>query len=292
MNLNRPALAACLLLSAGPAHAEAPALPSLPDPLAGRALPGAERLVWNRLPLRIALPTGGERLVSFGVPVRVGLPPELGADALRTQILGGTIYWTALKPFPASRVQVQATGSGNIYLIDLAASQGGSAAPVEVAVPEGPAPSPLHAGAVPPGLPGLPGSAPAPEPPKPKEQDYATLVRMAARHLYGPARLRRLPEGVHPAPAPGPGTDWRLVRGGAVESTPLAAWRSGGLHVTAVRLRNATGGELELDPRRLRGRWLAAAFQHARLAGRGDLRDTTAAYLISAQPYAEALDGR
>lgn len=290
MSQNRTAPALALLLAVSLAQADTPALPSLPDPLAGRALPGAERLVWNRLPLRITLPTGGERLVNFGVPVRVGLPPELGADALRTQILGGTIYWTALKPFPAQRVQVQATGSGNIYLIDLAASRDGSAAPVEIAVPEGPSPS--NAASLP-GLPGLPGgvAAPAPEPPQPKEQDYATLVRMAAQHLYGPARLRRLPEGVHPAPVSGAGADRRLVRGGGVDALPLAAWRSGALHVTAVRLQNATGGSLDLDPRRLRGRWLAAAFQHARLAGRGDLRDTTAAYLISAQPYAEALDG-
>lgn len=291
MSQNRTAPALALLLAVSLAQADTPTLPSLPDPLAGRALPGAERLVWNRLPLRITLPTGGERLVNFGVPVRVGLPPELGTDALRTQILGGTIYWTALKPFPASRVQVQAVGSGNIYLIDLAAAQGGSAAPVEVAVPEDPAPSAPQAGTAPPGLPGLPGGVPVPEPPRPKEQDYATLVRLAAQHLYGPARLRRLPEGVHPAPAPRSGADRRLVRGGAVDATPLVAWRSGGLHVTAVRLRNATGGSLDLDPRRLRGRWLAAAFQHPHLAGRGDLRDTTAAYLISTQPYEEALNG-
>ena len=63
-------------------------------------------------------------------------------------------------------------------------------------------------------------------------------------------------------------------------------------YVTAVKLRNLTGGDVVLDPRRLRGDWLTCAFQHARLAAHGDWRDTTSAYLISARPYEEALDGR
>ena len=100
-----------------------------------------------------------------------------------------------------------------------------------------------------------------------------------------------MPEGVYAEAAVAePGT--LLYRGGALEATPIAAWRSGSLHVTAVKLRNLDFGETVLDPRRLRGNWQAAAFQHSRLAGRGDLRDTSAAYLVSLQPYAEALNGR
>lgn len=287
--MSRPCLAclalACLVQSA--TAAPPPQLPALPDPLTGRVLPEpAEHLVWNKAPLAVTLPVGRERLAMFPVPVRVGFPPELGADALRTQIVGGTVYWTALKEFPPQRVQVQAA-SGNVYLLDLAAGKSGQATPLEIVLPE------QAAAAQPvPGLAGLPPAAPAPaEPPPPKEQDYATLIRLAAQQMYAPARLHRLPEDVHPAPAGGAATT-RLLRGGAVEASPLAAWRSGALHVTAVKLRNLDAGEAVLDPLRLRGNWLAAAFQHARLAGRGDLRDTSAAYLVSGQPYAEALDGR
>ncbi len=287
MKRTRPALPTCLALAGFVQSATAaPQLPALPDPMAGRVLPEpAEHLVWNKAPLAVTLPVGRERLAMFPVPVRVGFPPELGADALRTQIVGGTVYWTALKEFPPQRVQVQATPSGNIYLLDLAAGKSAQATPLEIVLPEQAAAAQLV-----PGLAGLPPAAPA-EPPPPKEQDYATLVRLAAQQLYAPARLHRLPEGVRPAPAGGEATT-RLLRGGAVEATPLAAWRSGSLHVTAVKLRNLDAGEAALDPLRLRGNWLAAAFQHARLAGRGDLRDTSAAYLVSGQPYAEALDGR
>lgn len=282
-------LPALLLAAALPAFG-APALPPLPDPMAGRALPAGEppeRLAWTRMPLAITLPVGKERLVSFPVPVRVGLPPELGADRLRTQIVGGTVYWTALQEFLPQRLQVQATESGNVYLVDLSASKGAPPLPpLEIALPEA---TPDLVGAALPAT-GTP-TFPPPEPPKPREQDYATLVRMAARHLYAPARLHRVPEGVQRAPAGGEPSPL-LVRGWAVDATPLAAWRSGSLYVTAVKLRNRTFEPVDLDPRRLRGQWLAAAFQHGRLAPRGDLRDTSAVYLVSIRPYPEALNGR
>jgi integrating conjugative element protein (TIGR03749 family) len=274
------------LLASGPAAGATalPPLPDLPDPLAGHTVPEPPaRLVWTKVPLAITLPVGRERLVSFPVPVRAGLPPELGPEVLRTQIVGDTVYWTALQPFSAQRVQIQATESGNVYLVDLAASRDASALPhIAVSIPETPTAAEVS---------GSVAVPPVAAPPPPKTPDYATLIRLAAQQLYGPARLRRVPEGVHRAPVTG-GTGRLLVRGGAIEATPLAAWRAGALYLTAVQLRNRTYDPIDLDPRRLRGRWLAAAFQHPRLAGWGDLRDTTAVYLISTQPYPEALDGR
>jgi hypothetical protein len=136
----------CLVV-AGPAFADDPAqaptiVPSVltqpppPGPVDLNS-PGPERLIWNKMPLSVALPVNRERLVSFSVPVRVGLSSDLGKDVLRTQIVDGTIYWTAYKAFPVHRIQEQAIGSGNTYLVDLSASeQTGSAAPVEVALPE------------------------------------------------------------------------------------------------------------------------------------------------------------
>lgn len=287
-------LPSLLLLASLAAQAAPPALPPLPDPLAPgkRVLPAGEppeRLVWAKIPLSVTLPVGRERLVSFPMPIRVGLPPELGGDVLRTQIVDGTIYWVATQEFPAKRIEVQATGSGNIYLLDLSASKSATvSAPVEISVPE------AKPEAVAPGKAGMPmaqamPSAAAPTAP-PKEQDYVTLTRMASQHLYAPKRLHRVPEGVHRAGVARTATD-TLLRGGGAEATPLVAWRSGSLYVTAVKLRNLTDGELVLDPRRLRGQWITCAFQHGRLLPKGNLRDTTAAYLISAKPYEEALNG-
>ena len=73
-----------------------------------------------------------------------------------------------------------------------------------------------------------------------------------------------------------------------MSATPLIAWRSGSLHLTAVTLRNVTATPIELDPRSLRGEWLTATFQHNRLLAAGDEADLTVVYLVSPQPFAVA----
>ncbi|GEM_PF-310684 len=249
------------------------------------AAPGAlpiERLTWHKLPLQITLPVGQERLVSFPVAVRAGLPPTLTPDVLRTQILNdGTIYWTALKPFGPQRVRIGALGTGNTYLLDLSASDRiADTRPIEVSIPEGkPSAAPVDAAATDVAENRSAGT------------DYVTLTRMAAQHLYAPERLLKVPKGVHRTPV---GRESRidLIRGGRVEATPLIAWRSGGTYITAVKLRNRTFEDVILDPRTLRGAWLACTFQHARLYRKGDERDVTAAYLVSSRPFEDALDGR
>lgn len=187
------------------------------------------------------------------------------------------------------RIQVQAIGSGNTYLVDLSASeQTGSAVPVEVTLPEDMRKTGDGTAAIGSAHSGLSAES---QIKRPLQQDYVTLTRMAAQHLYAPERLLRVPEGVYRVPVVQSATS-RLVRGGAVEATPVIAWRSGALYVTAIKLRNKTFDDLMLDPRNLRGAWLTCAFQHARLFPRGDEKDTTAAYLISDRPFEEALDGR
>ncbi len=80
-----------------------------------------------------------------------------------------------------------------------------------------------------------------------------------------------------------------LVRGNSVAAKPLVAWRAGNLYVTAIKLTNRLAKAQTLDPRALRGAWLSAAFQHSRLLRAGDEADTTAVYLVSAQPFAASL---
>ena len=59
---------------------------------------------------------------------------------------------------------------------------------------------------------------------------YVALTRFAAQQLYAPARLlhdvpaiRRVPVSREPV---------NLVRGGAIQATPLVAWRAGGYYLT------------------------------------------------------------
>ncbi|MDZ7840881.1 MAG: TIGR03749 family integrating conjugative element protein [Gammaproteobacteria bacterium] len=235
-------------------------------------MPAPERVFWNKTPIAVSLRVGHERRVSFPGDVRVGMPPAL-TDSVRTQSVNGTVYWLAHEPFEAARVQLQDLDTGRVYLVDLRADEHGRTAPLEIHLPQQRA-STSEGTSEPQSEPGNVG--------------YVTLTRHAAQQMYAPKRLLRNPPGVFRAklkirePVP-------LLRGGAVEATPLASWRGGGLYVTAVKLRNITAQPVVLDPRDLRGRWLTATFQHARLLPHGDEADTTCAYLVSARPFAESL---
>lgn len=232
-----------------------------------------ERIVWAKAPIALSLPVGKERMVTFPGDVRAGVPPAL-ADALRTQSVAGTVYWLARKPFPPTRIQIQEIDSGRVYLLDLRAeSDTTSIAPVEIVVRPSTSREP---------------DSPTPASPVSQRVDYVSLTRYAAQQMYAPKRLLRDPPGVHRAPLRIKRAV-ALVRGGAIEATPLTTWRGGELYVTTVKLRNVTSAPVALDPRELRGQWLAATLQHARLLPHGDEADTTCVYLISARPFDESL---
>lgn len=245
-----------------------------------------ERIIWDRTPLGIALPIGQERQVTFPAPVEVGMPAGL-ADTVRTQVVAGTVYWVAKSEFTPQRIQVRDTATGQIYLVDLSARSSASSAPVIVT--QGAAPAQVDGDAG--GMASAAGTvaAGAIAAPKMPTYDYGALTRFAAQSLYAPRRLAPTLPGVFQAPVDGRPID--LVRGESIQATPLIAWRSGNLHITAVRLRNMGMSPVILDPRSLRGLWVAATFQHARLFPKGDEADTTAVYLISAKPFEHALRG-
>lgn len=290
-------------LTAGAEEADAPAsrpadsqpsarlLPPAPPPVpAGLGLtaaeiagadPGnliAERIVWDKTPIPLTLPVGIERQVRFPKPVRVGVPAALN-QTLRTQSADKTVYWQAQAPFENTRVLVKEIESGRTDLFDLrAVAEGGSVAPIEI-LTSGSEPSSEGVGTAE----VLDGESAEGDSP-----GYVALTRFAAQQLYAPTRLLGDLPGVARTPLattrPVP-----LLRGGKVGAIPIAAWRSADYYVTAVRLTNLTHAPVVLDPRDLRGQWLTATFQHARLLPAGDEADTTCLYLISARPFEESL---
>jgi len=239
-----------------------------------------ERILWKKAPIKITLPVGRERMVTFPGTVRVGIPSEITA-LLRTQGVKGVVYWLAGSSFETSRVQVHNVETGDYYLIDLKAvdDKKTSAAPIEIISD----PSAIRRS----GSTAVVAQHQSRPTGKNTEQDYVTLTRFAAQQLYASKRLLNTPPGVFRA---GVGRKpVALLRGSHIEAIPLVAWRSGRLYVTAVRLRNLSHHPVTLDPRALRGKWLTATFQHARLFEEGDEADTTALYLISERPFEESL---
>jgi len=233
-----------------------------------------ERIVWHKTPIAVTLQVGEERLVHFPDSVSVGIPPSL-ATVLRSQSINGTLYLLAHAPFEATRVVVRAENAGPIFVLDIAA---------QLPAPERPV------------LPDMQVLVSRSEQPRSEEEGkprpvpswgYVALTRYAAQQLFAPSRLLPPAPGIVRVPI---GQDpVALVRGGQVEAIPVAAWRAGLQYVTAVKLINKTQQPVVLDPRQLRGRWLAATFQHNRLLPSGHEADASALYLVSDRPFATSL---
>jgi len=236
-----------------------------------------ERVVWRKTPIDILLVVGEERLVHFPASVSIGLP-QLLTPLLRSQSINGTLYLLAHQPFEATRVMVRSENDGPLYVLDISASPGDSKisplSDVQVLLDtpqttDGSAISNLN------------------DDNRPSQWGYVGLTRYAAQHLYAPTRLISSQFGVVAIPVSDQPVD--LVHGGKVQAVPVAAWKVGLQYVTAVKLTNLTRQAVVLDPRELRGAWLAATFQHNRLLPMGSEADTTAVYLVSDRPFAVAL---
>jgi len=227
------------------------------------------RIAWQKMPIPIVLTVGEERLLHFPVPVSVGLPSVL-EPVLRTQSVNGTVYLRAGSPFAAQRLLVRELDGGAVYLIDLSAeSDGGGSGAVTIYREAASA-----------------DDSDRSDNGEEGRHGYVSLTRFAARQLYAPTRLLPKTTGIVRVPVQRRAVP--LLRGGTVRAVPLASWHSGELYVTAVKLENRSREAHTLDPRKLRGRWLAATFQHARLLPQGNEADTTAAYLVSAVPFDSA----
>lgn len=229
------------------------------------------RLIWNKTPIALALVVGEERLVHFPDSVSVGVPDSLAAS-LRSQSIHGTVYLKAHQAFETRRLLVRSEPSGPIYVLDVSARL----------------PSPEQ-----PSLPDIQVQLPRPvdraDALSKATHDspvigYIGLTRFAAQQLYAPSRLLHAQAGVVSVPVST--KPLALVRGGQVQATPIAAWRAGRLRVTAIQLANISQQAVVLDPRHLRGQWLAATFQHNRLHPAGSDAATTVLYVISERDVA------
>jgi integrating conjugative element protein (TIGR03749 family) len=236
-----------------------------------------ERVVWRKTPIDILLVVGEERLVHFPASVSIGIPQSL-TPLLRSQSINGTLYLLAHQPFEATRVMVRSENDGPLYVLDISASPGDPESPllpdVQVLLD------------TPQATDGLALSEPN-DGNRPSQWGYVALTRYAAQQLYAPTRLIPNQSGVVAMPVSEQPVG--LVHGGKVQAVPVAAWKAGLQYVTAVKLTNLTRQAVVLDPRELRGAWLAATFQHNRLLPAGSEADTTAVYLVSDRPFAVAL---
>ena len=241
-----------------------PEPPLEPDPV---------RVDFIGAPVPVTLGVGVERRIGFGQPFRIGLEPS-AAEHFAIEIYGENLLIRSERPLK-TRAKVQ-LADGRIVPLDIHAALGaGTVGPLEIVVRSGP--DPARPAAPEPEVPDI-VLAPPPRPP-----GYVELVRFAAQRMYAPARLFEERPGLRAAPVRRQPV--RLVRGARILATPLASWEQGGLTVTAVRIDNRERRAIDLDPRQVVGVWRAASFHHGILSEGG----STALYLVSDRPFAEAL---
>lgn len=246
---------------------------------------------WERIPLAVPLIVGQERIVFVDQNVRVGHPRTL-VGKLRVQSTGGAIYLLANEPIEPTRLQLQNMTSGEIMLVDIAASIGkaNQAALEPVKIVAGEQQSSRYGQVSTPQKSTLNRSREesvtqesSEDPPAVRRETPVPVVitRYAAQMLYAPLRTVEPVAGISQVNLNRRLDLSTLIPTLPVEASALGAWRMDGYWVTAVKLRNTSAQHLTLDPRELMGDFVAATFQHPYLGVKGDASDTTTAYLVT-----------
>jgi integrating conjugative element protein (TIGR03749 family) len=203
-----------------------------------------ELMKWERIPLQIPLAVGKERVLFADKNVRVGFPPALNGK-LRVQSSGGAVYLKADAAFPPTRLQLQDVENGEVILLDVTASDKGSAEPVRI-VYSGDVSSISSSNDTATSSAGSPSAAPGAEDgtqAKRKKVRYnaplpVVLTRYAAQSLYGPVRTVEAVPGIHPVNPHLPKRITTLYPSEPVAITPLGGWGIGSRNVVALKVQN------------------------------------------------------
>ena len=126
---------------------------------------------------------------------------------------------------------------------------------------------------------------------KGEQQDYVALTRYAAAMRHGLQPAARGPYAGIEAVSVDSGAGLKLSDRSTVTAEPVEAWRKNNLYVTAVVLTNTGGAAQPVNPRHLRGDWVAATADGTRLAPNGQQGSRAYLYLISNRPFESVVSG-
>ena len=242
-----------------------------------------ERVLWEKRPINVQLQIGHERLIHFPDEMRYWLPDSI-KHKVSVLAANGVLYIKALESFPQTRIRVQGLSDQQVFLLDVMAGEVETGGNELIVITQE----------------SVRNLSKETTSLKTTEDWRIRLTRYAAQQLYAPERLAGGDSAIKrialelSTPVP-------LIRGGLVETVPIASWQGNGLTVTAVKIRNLSMQPLQLRFEkyntlpvlnlngRLRGDWLAATVQHDYLGLAGGESDTTTLYLVSNQSFLESL---
>lgn len=251
-------------------------------------------IVWNNEPISIQLPIGKERAIKFPNPIAFGMSKNL-SDLLSVKDNAGQLRLSALTLFKDKRVAVKDTVTGRIILLDLSSTPDKNAAnyTVDILYKK---PSVDEAAS---------NSGWVKKPSELQgEMSFVTLTRFAEQQLYSPKRLLKNPYNIrlitsyvdHKNDISKDQWFDGLFIDGSTHNLKWAQWYSSGYYVTAVLVRNQLSEPIDLTRNitnicgRDNGIWKSVTFYpNWYLKARGDLSDTTVAFLVSSVPFEQAV---
>lgn len=245
------------------------------------------RRVWDEKPLTIILPVGQEVRVTFPTDVQVQVP--LGISEKLTSLAPNAkiIYWTASEAFTSSRVIATASDGGTVYVVDIAAEM--TAVKDDIVI-EDPARIPAHESS------GTKTSSQHDDEISDEGllEDPAEIVltRFASQTLYAPSRLIPSDSRISPVNYLAINKEFPLLQSGHGEHVQVAvigSWAGFGRYITAVLITNQSPVGFSFDASRIRGNFTHITSQHIFIGPKSSLEDRTTVYLVSENPFAEAL---
>ena len=248
-----------------------------------------KRLVYTGDPIKITLGVNEEKRLTFP-DVKViwaDISEKLINEGLiEKEVINKNVYLKAVKPFKTTRFIFGEEGGTNIYLLDIKAVQKrvGSGRLIIVKGEDRYAIANKDKKREPESI-----IKPLKSAFRSPTAGYKTLINFAVREVYAPQRLRGGSKGIYRTTL-NKREVFHLLRDNQVSIKPVAAWRSGSLHVTALSIINKTSNTLTMNPIHKRGSWLATSFfPRARLMPLGHPQDNTTLFLISKEPFADAI---
>jgi integrating conjugative element protein (TIGR03749 family) len=234
----------------------------------------AEHAVWNKVPIAFVVPVGIERMLVFPEKIEVrNLDAHLTTDKVSLLNNEGTLYVQAKQSFAPVRLAIVLKERGTTVLVDISACPNADDTPLEVVLPEE-----------------RDETRPDKSAPSTMMQPM-TLMRYAIQHLYAPERLVVENDNISRSPMyTSKSVD--LFYDKNITAMPLISWHGGDYTVTAILLQNNEHRCVYLDPRHIRGQWIASSFYPANtLSAAGSLHDRTTLFLISNRSFNNALHG-
>lgn len=272
------------------------------DPLSGLTLTPAEMqklkhyfpvedtspLTWVGDPLSIALPLNQEKRIVFSTPLIVDVKGALTTDQLRLLNNDQSLYLTALKAFPRTRIYVTLKNTGEVVLIDLATSDQASHETLHIQT------QPPHKNvkkAVTTTLHDIPSEAMM-NPTFNETMNLADVMRFAWQSVYAPPQLIQHTSAFTRAPMHTEHFVSGLFYGDRVFAYPEGSWVAGSQYVTAIVVRNKYPHSLHIHlSQDLCGDWQAGLlYPTSHLKPYGEKRgDSTMLFLISNRPFGDTI---